>query len=217
MAKERNSGVELFRILATLLVLVVHLNGWMVGGIADSFDESTPVCIRIGQHVIWSLSLCCVNCFLVISGWFGVKLKFTTLYRLWILIVSVYVPFYIANVIITPHDFSIWFLLQSILVFPRESYFVQNYIMLLFLSPVLNSFIDKYNGQITKWVKALFIIEFTMESVFANKCLFIEKGYSLFHFVVMYMLGRVAFINKEKLLYVHSKYFITLFFCVLYY
>lgn len=31
VSKQRNSSVELFRIIATFLVLIVHFNGWFVG------------------------------------------------------------------------------------------------------------------------------------------------------------------------------------------
>lgn len=31
ISKSRNSNIELFRIVATLLVLIVHFNGWFVG------------------------------------------------------------------------------------------------------------------------------------------------------------------------------------------
>ena len=34
--QERNSSIELFRILATFLVLIVHWNGWFVGGIDEN-------------------------------------------------------------------------------------------------------------------------------------------------------------------------------------
>ena len=36
MKQERNSSIELFRILATFLVLVIHWNGWFVGGIPEN-------------------------------------------------------------------------------------------------------------------------------------------------------------------------------------
>lgn len=36
MRQERNSSIELFRILATFLVLIVHWNGWFVGGIDEN-------------------------------------------------------------------------------------------------------------------------------------------------------------------------------------
>ena len=36
----RNSSVELFRILATIMVVIVHYNGWLAGGMPDHFDLS---------------------------------------------------------------------------------------------------------------------------------------------------------------------------------
>lgn len=33
--QQRNSSIELFRILATFLVLIVHWNGWFVGGMPE--------------------------------------------------------------------------------------------------------------------------------------------------------------------------------------
>ena len=52
------------------------------------------------------------------------------------------------------------------------------------------------------------MIEVTMESVFQNKCLYIEDGYSLFHFVTMYMLARTAYIHKEKIMSVKKQWWI---------
>ena len=44
---QRNSSVELFRILATFLVLIVHLNGWMAGGaFAVLYNTSYRSCVR---------------------------------------------------------------------------------------------------------------------------------------------------------------------------
>ena len=47
-----------------------------------------------------------------------------------------------------------------------------------------------------------------MESIFHNKCLYIEEGYSLFHFVMMYMLARTAYIHKEKIMSVKKQWWI---------
>ena len=62
---ERNSSIELFRILATFLVLIVHWNGWFVGGMPGITRDTLSV-FRGGQAIIESLSACCVNCFLLI-------------------------------------------------------------------------------------------------------------------------------------------------------
>ena len=79
--KERESNVELFRILAMFLVLVVHFTGWFVGGLADPFDSTKDLSFRMGQMVMEALSVVCVNCFLIISGWFGIRLKFKSIWN----------------------------------------------------------------------------------------------------------------------------------------
>lgn len=66
--KQRDSSVEVFRILATFLVLIVHFTGWFVGGIRNPFDSTLDLSFRIGQTVISALCVVCVNCFLIISG-----------------------------------------------------------------------------------------------------------------------------------------------------
>lgn len=206
--QQRNSSVELFRILATFLVLIVHLNGWMAGGLVDWNDNSFPLVHKVVQLIIQSLSVVCVNCFLVISGWFGLKLKFASVWKMWVLLVSIYGPFYLLSCIFGSVDFSIARFIIRLLAFPCESYFVQNYLMLLFISPVLNAFIEKHKDNLAKFSICLFMIEVTMESVFQNKCLYIEDGYSLFHFVTMYMLTRTAFFNKERIIKVNKYYWV---------
>lgn len=212
--KQRNSSVELFRILATFLVLIVHLNGWMAGGLVDWNDASISTLHKVSQLIIQSLSVVCVNCFLIISGWYGLKLKFASVWKMWMLLFSIYVPFYLFDCFLGGAAFSPVTLVKKILAFPCESYFVQNYLMLLFISPVLNAFIEKDKSHLTIFALALFAIEVVMESVFQNKCLYIENGYSLFHFVTMYMLARAASIHKDKIIQVKKqRWFIGYFGC----
>ena len=139
----RNSSVELFRILATFLVLIVHLNGWMAGGLVDWNDANITFIHKLSQLIIQSLCVVCVNCFLIISGWYGLKLKFASIWKMWVMLFSIYVPFYLLSCIFGSADFSILTFVKKSLAFPCESYFVQNYLMLMFISPVLNSFIEK--------------------------------------------------------------------------
>lgn len=48
----RNSSIELYRILATISVLVIHFNGWFVGGLPQYFEFINITAFRIGQLVI---------------------------------------------------------------------------------------------------------------------------------------------------------------------
>ena len=144
--KQRNSSIELFRIIATFFVLIIHLYGWMAGGLVDWNDENISSLQKISQLIIQSLTIVCVNCFLIISGWYGIKFKFSSIWRLWTIVFFIYFPFQILEYI-SVGTFSIGNLIDNILVFTRESYFVQCYSMLLFLSPVINSFFDKYGKK----------------------------------------------------------------------
>ena len=209
--------------MATFLVLIAHLNGWMAGGLVDWNAANISTFHKASQLILQSLSIVCVNCFLIISGWYGLKLKFTSIWKIWILLFSIYVPFYLLDCFLGSADFSPVTLVKKILAFPCESYFVQNYLMLLFISPVLNAFIEKDKSHLTVFAITLFAIEVIMESVFQNKCLYIENGYSLFHFVTMYMLARTASMHKEKVLSVKKQWWILGYFlcaallCLLYF
>lgn len=213
VSKTRNSNIELFRIVSTLLVLVVHFNGWFVGGLPNSYDLQTFSVQEGVQLYIQGLSCCCVNCFLVISGWYGVKLKFSSIWKIWLILISVYVPCCLVNCYIN-QNFSFRELADSIVAFSRESYYIQNYLILVFISPMLNSFVEKFGQRITSYVLTFWAIEFIMEYLCRNRCLYIEHGYSLFHFVIMYLLARTAYLNKEILLRLSWKWYLLLYFVI---
>lgn len=209
----RNSSVEVFRILATFLVLIAHFNGWLVGGI-PKFNGDSVSAFRIGQLFIGSLCACCVNCFLIISGWYGIKLKWKTIWNINWLLVCVYVPFYIAQSIFT-HEFSAPGLVRNFLGILLESYFIQCYLMVMFLSPILNVFIEKNGRRILPYVLCFWGIEFVAD-VIGNESLGINRGYSVIHFVLMYLLARTASLYKEEVMKVgRYKWIIGYFICAL--
>lgn len=157
--------------------------------------------------IIESLSVVCVNCFLIISGWYGMKLRFSSIWKLFTILFFIYVPFQIIESIYTG-NFSIRAFIDNVLVFTRESYFVQCYTMLLFLSPILNSFIERYGKGILNYVLVFWGIEIIMEAVWNNKSLGFENGYSLIHFILIYLLARTAYLYKNFILKVNKEYWI---------
>lgn len=192
----RNSSVELFRILATFLVLIVHFNGWFVGGMPvklTTFDYQ-----NIGQALIEAASCTCVNCFLVITGWYGLKFKWKHVWTIWSILVWIYVPFYIIESIIND-DFSILRLIFKMIALVEESYYVQCYLMLLFLSPILNSFIKRFGKKILPYTLAFLAIEIIFDWILGNKCLAFGNGYMLTHFIFMYLLGQTAFLYRDRI------------------
>lgn len=195
----RNSSVELFRIVSMLLVLIAHFNGWLVGGISDIHDSSVGLDQRIGQTVIQSFALVCVNCFIIISGWFGLKFSFMRVWKMWAILVCLYIPLDILSLFVCK-DARLTTLIIDLFAFnPKRSYFIIDYMLLMFFSPALNLFVDKYKEKVLLYALALWGIEFVLESIFNCPNVFVNNGYSLFHFILMYLLTRSLSFHYDKL------------------
>lgn len=197
---ERNSSIEIYRIIATLTVLVFHFNGWLVGGMPKHFDDEHISCFRMTQAVIESCSCICVNMFLVISGYFGIRLKWQSALRICLLLFSIHIPFYIVDCMFFNEFFTLKEFARKFLVISNGGYFIQCYLMLMFLSPVINSFIEKYGRSGLRWCVLFLIVEFWFDCVTHVEFLGFNHGYSVIHFILIYMLARYVYLYRETLL-----------------
>lgn len=189
---KRNSSIELFRLLAAFMVVLTHFNGWFVGDLPEKFSEFSE--FRITQAIIQACTCICVNSFLVISGWFGLRFRFRHVFTIWSTLFFLNLSLSVLN----------WFLkgeflysLSDILAIGGESYFVNCYLMLMVMAPMFNSFIEKFGKRILLWVMLLWSIEFIWSFYFKNKCLGFNDGYGLTHFILMYFLGRTAYLYRD--------------------
>lgn len=212
---ERNSSIELFRILATFLVLVVHWNGWFVGGLPDTIHANELFSNLGGQLLIRGLSVCCVNCFILLSGFFGMKLKWRSIINLYVALISILVPFYLFECF-RSHSFSFLEFFKWMEGFSRSGYFIQNYVLLMFFSPVLNAFVNAYGKKILWWVLTFCGIEFWFECIQHVDTIGFRQGYSFLHFILMYMIGRCVALYLPKMQNIKRSYWVYgYFFCVL--
>lgn len=202
MSRNRNSSVEFFRIIATFLVLIVHFNGWFVP-IPKHFSGWTLP--TVGQSIIESFSIICVNSFLVITGWYGIKLKIKSLISLYTVIAWIYVTFYLAECL-AGREFSEISFLWNIIALTKESYYIQSYMLLMIVSPILNSFITQYGNKSLNLILAIWGTEIVLDFGFNNKCLGFGHGFQFMHFVVMYLLGQIAYLYRDVLFKVVKSY-----------
>lgn len=210
---ERNSSIELFRILSIFLVLVVHWNGWFSGGIPEINHISEFDAITAGQSIIESFSCICVNCFILISGYFGLKLKWKAIIKISILLLSVYVPFYLISSVYL-NNFSIYACIRCFLIFSNTNYFVISYLLLLFFSPIFNSFIKKNKHKyVLLWTVGLVFIETYMDFIMEVPQYGFNKGYSSLHFIVIYMIGQCLSLYKDFIVQQKAIYWICGYLC----
>lgn len=131
--KIRQSSMELLRIVAMVLVLVVHVNGSL------NHADASLINPHSWQGFAWSfvesISICCVNIFVMISGWFGihptVKGLLSFLFQIAFFLVFCFAIAYISG-IVHLHDGGV---LSYFLCMPGD-WFTKSYLLLYHLSPV---------------------------------------------------------------------------------
>ena len=208
----RNSSIELFRIIAMLFVVIVHCNGWLVGGIPDYFDETNISMFRVSQALIQAITCTCVNMFLLISGWFGLKFKWKTVLNIYLLLLFITIPFYLINCCLG-EAFSTRVLLSRFKAISRSGYFVEGYLLLMFFSPVFNAFIEKLGKKILLWVCLFWAVEVYFEFLIQDSDLGFNEGYSFIHFVLIYMIGRTLSLYQDKLIPISSLKYLAVYIC----
>lgn len=196
---ERNSSIELYRIIATFAVLIVHFNGWFVGDWPlPAYDISSPTLFRTSQMIIGAAVIICVNMFVIISGYFGIRLKLSSVLKLIIYLALIYVPLYIVKCV-SNHEFVLTDFIERCCVISYAGYFIQCYFMLMILSPVINAFIDKYGRDSLKWVLLFWGLEFWFDCIMEVEELGYNRGYSVIHFVLMYMIARCIKLYEDDI------------------
>lgn len=179
---KRKSNFELLRLLCMLMVLNLHsFAGWQHGtGVwqaVDFFREST--------------SICAVDCFILISGYFGIKWKFNSFFNLVFQIFFYSIGVYLFAVAFGIVDWSFSGFVERFecLFSPSKSWgFAVSYVLLYFCAPLLNAFAEKASSK----GLLIFII------VFFIAINFICLPDIVFTYALVYLIGR--WINKTNLI-----------------
>lgn len=210
--KQRNSSVEVLRIIAMAFVLLTHWNWSMLKRGGVNFEEQTFI-VRYLHCLIEAPLVICVNLFIIISGYYGLKLKAKSIINIGILVSTVFLVEYFYLMQNGQTDFSIKGLIKNLLFISRSDYFVVDYILLLFVSPILNAFINNNNRKtILIYTLLAIVIESYFGCVRPNIYIGINRGYSFIHFVIIYLVARCLNLYKDEL-FKRSRLFYTIIFC----
>lgn len=141
--KTRNSNIELLRLLLILGVILLHFNNSEMGG-AFSLVQS-----GLSKHFLYfleGLSICSVNCFMIISGYFLLENKEVKLSKVLDLLLTVIFYRFLSftvNFFLTK-DFSLKSLIWS---FVPANYFALFYVVCYLFSPFLSLLFSKLDNQ----------------------------------------------------------------------
>lgn len=187
---DRIIGVDIAKIVAMILVVAVHVNGF---GLPYVGDNPPGLGYMLMRSLLGAIFMACINIFALASGYVGITSSFnlSRIIRLWIQVV------FTGLMVLACIDFFTGINIQSIdylkacaPVAKGQYWYVTAYFMLCFVMPILNAGIkamDKRSlGGLLLLLLGMICGEHFMLCVDA---LGVNAGYSFEWLLVMYMVG----------------------------
>ncbi len=171
------------------LILIVHADFFSIGK-PDKQDILASPISSFMRIEIESLALVCVNVYILISGYFGINLKAKSIgnFLFQVLFYSGFI--YIITSLLGYTTFSPKLLIITLASGYSSQWFIPVYIMLLLLSPILNSFVQKASqSDLTKFIISFYIVQTLFGWCYPFWNIFMS-GYSVISFIGLYFIGR---------------------------
>lgn len=188
MKRVRQSNFEMMRIISMFFIVIYH----MLVSTGGQLILHTTGYTKIFFELLSLIIIVHVNSFILVSGYFQydkeVKIKkvISLIGMAWIY--GIIIAF--ISSILGLHDFD---LLDSIKVLSplefQNLWFLKTYIALYLLSPYLNILIRSLNQRKHRTLIITLFIMFSLISTVTNQNTFNNNGFSLIHFVFLYIVG----------------------------
>lgn len=213
IVKERESGIELLRIILMLQVIYLHVSNF------GEFASVNTDWGGIHELIYWihqTLCRCPVYVFMIISGYFSVTSK-TTMQTVWKKAGTVYLPMIFYSLVLTLvtgatglAEVRLGDIIKSFLpLTSRTWYFMTIYLLVLILSPVINSALTKLSKKDFQILLGVLFFMFSLWQVASSvepfsKVISVDsviettKGRGLDGFLFMYIIGAYLRLHKER-------------------
>lgn len=181
----RNYSLDLLRIIAIMMVLVLHTN--LFGGfLQNSKNDSYSFFINLYEH----LSIIAVDVFVIISAWF---LRFKSasfskvLNLIWTLVFWTVIMSLVAVMLgeqITWRD-----IMKLIPIIGKNCDFCSGYIVMYLFSPFVNRMLDAMSSiQIARMAISAFVLFSLFSPLTSSGYMGIGGGYSFTWFIILYII-----------------------------
>jgi hypothetical protein len=185
----RDSNFELLRLVCMFFILVLHVNN--DGGLGI-IGRSIPGTIFEGFCIV------AVNCFVLISGYFSIKVSWRSFLRFFVFCFSYTFAFAVLHSIYN-QEIQYKRILLSFFTFSHSPYwFVNVYFGLYVLSPALNKIIDNLSKR--DFIICLLILTFVniYLGFYSQNARFNIDGYNIMNFIYLYFIGRYIKLYNVK-------------------
>lgn len=195
--KQREINIELLRIISMLLVLVIHYNVGINGDVTQEMVKTDPM-KACEVAFLKSLSFVCVNCFIIISGYFGIQWRWSGLFKYLFQISFWGGMVHLIAVALGITDFSLLRMLDNMFLFLFDgNWFFVAYLGLYMFAPILNAYLEKSETRQLGWMLVVFYLFQTVFGWIAKNCIEFSQGLTFVSFIGLYLLG--AYLKRTQL------------------
>lgn len=199
--KSRASNMELLRVVAMFMVLMVHADFLALGAPDANLVHQEPL-FAFGQYFFEALSIGCVDLFVLLSGWFGIKPKW-----------SGFCNFIFQCLFFSAGILGVMLLLGKVEMVSLKDWakgvagifsmiggewFTKSYIGLYLLAPLLNLYVEKVDRITLRNFLIAFYVFQTLYAWLSNGAVFFLRGYSTMSFIGLYLLARYVRLYPMK-------------------
>ena len=171
--KERQSNIELLRCLLMLMIVVVHFLGHNI------LYHNDPVQLGesnfLSSNLLFSLCVCAVDCFVLISGYFSIRFSVKKVF-----LFLIPICFYQLALSLIFYKFH-----HQISFNPFRYWFVGPYTFLMIITPIFNGGLTKLSKERLQLLLLLSILLFFLPV----KSILGEAGKNCATFVFLYIVG----------------------------
>lgn len=187
----RQSNIELLRIVAMFLVLVVHADFFSLGQPSKSDFASDPL-DSYTRMFFESLAIISVNIFVLISGWFTIKPTFKGICNFLFQYYFITTAISVVGMLCGKYGGSLLDLIFNIGLIQYTGYwFIKSYLIFYVLVPILNPFVVNASKRTMLIVLAgFFILQTLWSSIYWLNTTYFQRGYSPLSFIGLYVLAQ---------------------------
>ena len=184
----RNSNHELLRIIAMYMIVFIHANMYLS-------NFCTGISFTIFNGAVNGICNIGVSCFILISGYYGVKFSIKKLVKMECMMISYSLLELMILCLVFPEQMQGAALLEQLIksVCPfitRKYWFYSCYICLFLLSGFIQKLIDSLPQKEFERLLAILIILFSVLPTFFYFEIIPDNGKGLVQMIVVYMIGR---------------------------
>ncbi len=194
----RNHGIDLLKILAMFMVIILHILG--MGGVLNAVSaDATPPQF----YTAWALeelAYCAVNAFAIATGFLmvGRKVRYRRIVELWLTVEFYNAAFLILDTVILKNNVTKESLLTLFPVISDQFWYFSSYFCLFFFIPFFNKLIDCLSKKALCGLLLTGFLLFSLPSIVTIFDTFhLNYGYSTWWLMYLYFVG--ATIKKHGL------------------